>query len=105
MTHFFKKLSVDEKAVKFSLSPKKSKEIKETETKDGSSSEPTPTESLRSSINTISREDFHLGRRLGKGKFGDVYLAKHKELGFLCALKIISKKTILNEKIETQLCS
>jgi aurora kinase len=35
-----------------------------------------------------------IGKKLGKGKFGEVFLVKHKIIGFICALKIISKKLI-----------
>ncbi|EYC11636.1 hypothetical protein Y032_0050g2015 [Ancylostoma ceylanicum] len=34
--------------------------------------------------------DFEIGRPLGKGKFGSVYLARVKENGFLVALKVRS---------------
>ncbi len=32
--------------------------------------------------------DFEVGRSLGHGKFGDVYLAKEKISGFVVALKV-----------------
>jgi serine/threonine protein kinase len=35
-----------------------------------------------------------MGKKLGKGNFGDVYLVKHKILGFLFALKIIPKQVV-----------
>jgi aurora kinase len=35
-----------------------------------------------------------LGKKLGKGQFGEVFIAKHKKTGFICALKIIKKSTI-----------
>ena len=91
-TQFFKKLSMDEKLADNSPSRK----TKETDTKDDSSCDRTPGESLRNSINSLSKEDFFFGKRLGRGKFGEVFLVKHKEIGFLSALKIISKKTILS---------
>lgn len=39
-------------------------------------------------------DDFELGRPLGKGKFGQVWLARERTYGFIVALKIISKKDI-----------
>ena len=39
-------------------------------------------------------DDFELGRALGKGKFGQVWLAREKERGFMVALKIIKKADI-----------
>ena len=33
--------------------------------------------------------DFDIGRPLGKGKFGNVYLAKEKEKGIVVALKVM----------------
>jgi serine/threonine protein kinase len=31
---------------------------------------------------------------MGQGKYGKVFMAKHKEVGFICALKAISKTKI-----------
>ena len=39
-------------------------------------------------------EDFKLGRKLGAGKFGEVFLAQHKKSGFVCAVKRINKLNI-----------
>ncbi|EYC11632.1 hypothetical protein Y032_0050g2015 [Ancylostoma ceylanicum] len=42
--------------------------------------------------------DFEIGRPLGKGKFGSVYLARVKENGFLVALKVrfpTSRKSVV----------
>ena len=39
-------------------------------------------------------EDFKLGRKLGAGKFGEVFIAQHKKSGFVCALKRINKQNI-----------
>jgi hypothetical protein len=36
-------------------------------------------------------DDFVLGKGLGKGKFGNVYLAKQKASGVQCALKVLFK--------------
>ena len=41
-----------------------------------------------------SIEDFEVGKKLGKGNFGDVYLVRHNLLGFIFALKIISKQVV-----------
>ena len=35
---------------------------------------------------------FELGRKLGKGRFGDVYMARDIESGFAVAIKVINKK-------------
>lgn len=35
--------------------------------------------------------DFVLGKKLGSGKFGEVFVARHKKTGFICALKRIAK--------------
>jgi aurora kinase, other len=44
-----------------------------------------------------------LGRRIGSGKFGDVYLSIHRASGFLCAIKKILKSTIREYGMEGQL--
>jgi aurora kinase len=46
---------------------------------------------------------FEIGRPLGKGKFGRVYLAKERSQGFVCALKVLHKRELQEGKIEKQL--
>ena len=36
-----------------------------------------------------SLKDFEIGRPLGRGKFGDVYLAREKKSKFIVALKVL----------------
>lgn len=48
-------------------------------------------------------QDFEIGRPLGKGKFGHVYLAREKRSGFIVALKIIYKAELELAKVEKQL--
>lgn len=43
----------------------------------------------------LSMRYFHLGKCIGSGKFGDVYLCQHKTTGGIFALKKIFKATIL----------
>ncbi|KAF2763060.1 serine/threonine-protein kinase-like protein [Pseudovirgaria hyperparasitica] len=45
---------------------------------------------------------FEIGKPLGKGKFGRVYLAKEKATGFVCALKVLHKSEISQGKVEKQ---
>lgn len=37
---------------------------------------------------------FEIGRPLGKGKFGRVYLARERKSGFICALKVLHKNEL-----------
>ena len=46
---------------------------------------------------------FEIGRPLGKGKFGRVYLAKDRSQGFVCALKVLHKSELQQGKVEKQL--
>ncbi|KNE66653.1 AUR protein kinase [Allomyces macrogynus ATCC 38327] len=48
-------------------------------------------------------KDFDIGRPLGQGRFGRVYVAREKESGFIVALKILVKTEIKREKFERQL--
>ncbi|OIR58851.1 MAG: serine/threonine-protein kinase Ark1 [Amphiamblys sp. WSBS2006] len=50
-----------------------------------------------------SIDDFDVGKSLGKGKFGHVYLAREKQSGFIVALKVLFKKEVQNAHIERQL--
>ncbi|WEW59204.1 spindle assembly checkpoint kinase [Emydomyces testavorans] len=46
---------------------------------------------------------FDIGRPLGKGKFGRVYLARHRPSKFVCALKVLQKDEIILERAERQI--
>ena len=47
--------------------------------------------------------DFDIGKPLGKGKFGHVYLAKEKKSNYVVALKILYKDELQENKVEKQL--
>ncbi|XP_067412564.1 aurora kinase C-like isoform X3 [Emydura macquarii macquarii] len=47
--------------------------------------------------------DFEIGRPLGKGKFGNVYLARERETHYIVALKVLFKSQIEKEGVEHQL--
>ncbi|KAJ8919216.1 hypothetical protein NQ315_012204 [Exocentrus adspersus] len=49
-----------------------------------------------------SLNNFELGKRLGRGKFGRVYLAREKKTGFIVALKTLFKKEIVKGHVERQ---
>lgn len=43
---------------------------------------------------------FEIGRPLGKGKFGRVYLVRERRSGFICALKVLDRHKIQQGKTE-----
>ncbi len=45
---------------------------------------------------------FEIGKPLGKGKFGRVYLAKERSSGFVCALKVLHKTELQQGRVEKQ---
>ena len=45
---------------------------------------------------------FEIGRPLGKGNFGRVYLARERKSGFICALKVLNKNEIMQGRVEKQ---
>ncbi len=47
--------------------------------------------------------DFEIGKPLGRGKFGDVYLARERKSKFIVAIKAIKKKQLLKAGVEHQL--
>ncbi len=51
----------------------------------------------------FSLEDFEIGKKLGRGKFGNVYVAREKKTKFIVALKVIFKKQLRKNKVEHQL--
>ncbi|KAJ8683630.1 hypothetical protein QAD02_019422 [Eretmocerus hayati] len=46
--------------------------------------------------------DFDIGKPLGKGKFGNVYLAREKSSKFIVAMKVLFKEQIIQADIEHQ---
>lgn len=48
-------------------------------------------------------QDFEIGRPLGKGKFGNVYLAREKKSKFVIALKVMFKTQLQSNNVEHQL--
>ncbi|KAL9090502.1 MAG: hypothetical protein Q9165_005263 [Trypethelium subeluteriae] len=45
---------------------------------------------------------FEIGKPLGKGKFGRVYLARERSTHFVCALKVLHKSELQQGKVEKQ---
>ena len=54
----------------------------------------------RMGIKPLKLSDFLIGKKLGSGQFGRVYLAKLKSTQFICALKVINKKRLLKESFK-----
>jgi serine/threonine protein kinase len=51
----------------------------------------------------FSRRDIDIGKKLGSGKFGSVYVARERRTGFIFALKILHKKQLIKHGVEHQL--
>jgi serine/threonine protein kinase len=47
--------------------------------------------------------DFEIGKKLGAGKFGNVYLAREKRTKYIVALKVLKKSQLLSASVEHQL--
>ena len=52
---------------------------------------------------TWTLKDFDIGKPLGRGKFGSVYLAREKKSKFIVALKVLFKSQLLKSNVEHQL--
>ena len=50
----------------------------------------------------LTLSQFEVGRKLGKGRFGDVYMARDIRTGFALAIKMISKKDVKEANMENQ---
>ena len=48
-------------------------------------------EALTQPSSGLTLDQFELGRKLGKGRFGDVFMARELRTGFALAIKIINK--------------
>lgn len=54
-------------------------------------------------IESLALSDFEVGRALGKGKFGNVYLARERQTKFIVALKVLSKAQLVRHNVQHQL--
>ena len=52
---------------------------------------------------TLTLSAFDIGRPLGRGKYGRVYLARHRTSQFICAVKMLSLQQLYRHGVETQL--
>lgn len=50
-----------------------------------------------------SLNDFEIGKPLGRGKFGSVYLAREKQSKYIVAIKVLHKSQLLKAGVEHQL--
>ncbi|GAB0495139.1 hypothetical protein MMPV_006437 [Pyropia vietnamensis] len=68
---------------------------------------PGPSSTAASSAAAADRswrlDDFDIGRPLGKGKFGNVYLAREKASRYIVALKVLYKAQLCKGNVEHQL--
>ena len=53
-------------------------------------------------LKKFKRDDFEFGTKLGKGKFGDVYVAREKRTNFIVAIKVLNKGLIRQLKAQKQ---
>ncbi|SJM81779.1 probable Spindle assembly checkpoint kinase [Zygosaccharomyces bailii] len=61
-----------------------------------------PSHQAKLNVKPMSLDDFELGKKLGKGKFGRVYCVKHKKTGFICAMKVMEKQEIVQYNVQKQ---
>ncbi|KAL6061743.1 Aurora kinase [Balamuthia mandrillaris] len=54
-------------------------------------------------LRSFTLDDFEIGRKLGKGKFGNVYVAREKRSKYIVALKVLFKCQLKKNKVEHQL--
>lgn len=74
----------------------------------GSTSTATTDSSTSSAVSSSSSKiwklaDFDIGKPLGKGKFGNVYLAREKKSKYVVALKVLNKAQLVKSNVEHQL--
>lgn len=61
------------------------------------------TANLAKSGKQWSLDDFEIGKPLGRGKFGNVYLAREKRTKYIVAVKVLTKSQLLKAGCEHQL--
>ena len=67
-----------------------------------STATPAPTQAAQSE-KVWCLEDFDIGKPLGRGKFGNVYMAREKASKVVVALKVIFKKQVEKHRVQAQL--
>jgi serine/threonine protein kinase len=61
------------------------------------------TNTLESGTKKWTIDDFEIGRPLGKGKFGNVYLAREAKSKYIVALKVLFKSQLVKNNVQHQL--
>lgn len=61
-----------------------------------------PNDDGKKKVGAWELSNFDIGRPLGRGKFGNVYLAREKDTKFVVALKVLFKKQIQRDNVEHQ---
>ncbi len=65
--------------------------------------EPQTQQSKAASGTQWSLDDFEIGKPLGRGKFGSVYLAREKRTKYIVAIKVLQKSQLQKAGVEHQL--
>lgn len=58
---------------------------------------------LHRTVKQWKLSDFEIGRPLGKGKFGNVYLAREAKSKYIVALKVLFKSQLVKNNVQHQL--
>ena len=58
-----------------------------------------PTNAPKTEQKRMKKDDFEIGKKLGNGMFGEVFLVRHKTLKFVCAMKILKKEVVRTQKV------
>lgn len=53
-------------------------------------------------LSGITLGSFEIADRLGRGRFGVVHLARHKSSGWVCAIKTLKRREIVEHKLQEQ---
>ncbi|KAM3878063.1 aurora kinase A [Diretmus argenteus] len=85
--------------------PEPTKVAAESSKQEKAQSKPTKNDATNTSTSKErwSLDNFDIGRPLGKGKFGNVYLARERQTMFILALKVLFKKQLEKAGVEHQL--
>ena len=54
-------------------------------------------------LKKFTHEDFEFGPKVGKGKYGDVFLARHRKTNLIMAIKVLDKMVLRQMRVQRQL--